>query len=160
MIERKRGFPFPIPFSPPPNPVEALEMFNRIVADIDRTAQKVDRLVSGLSLPEREPIVLPQEVARELSGELDWAVEQASKGMGLVAEGRIGEAAKLLTEASDKMGGRCPVCGELLRKAALEVGLAGVSKSLGEDWRSHANEALSTLSRIREVVPKLKARLR
>ncbi|MFQ6077035.1 MAG: hypothetical protein ACE5Z5_13055, partial [Candidatus Bathyarchaeia archaeon] len=83
---------------------------------------------------------------------------QAGRGLDLLRDGKIREAAVLLMETSDKITDKCPPCSDILRKSALEAGLAATSKNLGErDWRNYLSRAEETLTRLRrDVIPRVK----
>lgn len=160
--EKRKRFPFP--FLELPNPVEALERFNELVSDLDKVARRVDRTL-GTPTPSFEParlvpppIRLKEEYARELIGDLERVEEQTGRGLDLLRGGKLREAATLLMETSDKIEEKCPPCADVLRKSALEAGLAATSKNLGErDWRNYLNRAEETLTRLRRsVIPRVK----
>lgn len=158
--EKKRRFPLP----DLSNPLEALEAFNKLVSDLDEVARRVDRTL-GTPTPSFEPTrLLPTpmrlrgDYARELIRDLERLDEQASRGLSLLREEKIGEATKLLMDASEKIGEACPPCADVLKKSALEAGLAATSKNLGEGgWRNYLSRAEETLTRLRHtVIPRVK----
>jgi len=154
----------PLPFPELKDPTEALATINEFARSIDEMASRIDRVLSSPYMPLTEPtrvvpppIRLKEEHAKTILSGLDSTKSQAEDGLRLIRERKLGEAAKTLMENAEKLSGDCPLCSEMLRKAALETGLAGLSKNLGErDWEGKLREAESTLNRLLNALPKLR----
>jgi hypothetical protein len=159
MTEERRGR---LPLPPPPNPLEAIERFDTLVRELDETVKRLDSAIGRLTVePSRivpPPMRIKPEFAREVFRDLDEIDRTVGRGLELLRDGKLSEAAELLTKASGEASKKCQLCSDALRKGALEIALAATSRNLGErEWREHLARAEETLRRIRgEVIPRIR----
>jgi len=161
-----------LPFATPPLPFEAgdpLEGIVNIIEGIDRITGAIDDLVERLdsrllNVPSMhtarlKPIEVPREAAAQLRSELDRTEAEGRRALGLIREGKLSEATKLLMDLAEKSN--CPGCDAEIYRVALKTKLADLERKLKEgSWRVTARDAERSLSNFINKIPRIREAIR
>jgi len=130
--------------------------------ELDKLAGEVDRSLGAIPRLETarlKPIEVEPGLAEDMRKSLDRAKASAEEALNLARQGKLSDAAKVLTQAAEKVD--CPGCDAMMYKAALKLKLAQYEQALKEDkWSSTLEEAERDLRDFTAKIPKLKQAIR